>query len=96
MRIRGRTKPKCIRKRTTIMEKILCYSCNKSKNKLSVKKSSLLPINLFMCESCISSKFEPRWVVILSGRQLGSDAVKDFIIKKRYIGTEISASELLV
>jgi hypothetical protein len=49
-----------------------------------------------MCESCISSKYEPRWVVILSGRQLGSDAVKDFIIKKRYIGAEISASELLV
>jgi hypothetical protein len=49
-----------------------------------------------MCESCISYKYEPRWVVILSGRQLGSEAVKDFIIKRRYIGSEISASELLV
>ena len=78
------------------MEKILCYSCSKTKNKLNVRKSILIPINLFMCETCITSKFEPRWVVILAGRQLGSDAVKEFIIKKRYIGNDITASELLV
>jgi hypothetical protein len=78
------------------MEKILCYSCNKTKNKLSVRKSILIPINLLMCETCISSKFEPRWVIILSGRQLGPEAVKEFIIKKRYIGTDIAASELFV
>jgi NMD protein affecting ribosome stability and mRNA decay len=78
------------------MEKILCYSCNKTKNKLNVRKSVLIPINLLMCETCIASKFEPRWVVILAGRQLGSDAVKEFIIKKRYAGNDISASELLV
>lgn len=78
------------------MDKILCYSCNKSKNKLNVRKSILIPINLLMCETCITSKFEPRWVVILAGRQLGSDAVKEFIIKKRYIGTDIAASELFV
>jgi hypothetical protein len=78
------------------MEKILCYCCNKTKNKLSLKKSVLIPINLFMCETCISSKFEPRWVIILAGRQLGSESVKEFIVKKRYIGSEITASELLV
>jgi hypothetical protein len=78
------------------MEKILCYCCNKTKNKLNVRKSILIPINLLMCETCITSKFEPRWVVILAGRQLGSDAVKEFIIKKRYCGNDISASELLV
>jgi hypothetical protein len=78
------------------MEKILCYSCNKTKNKLNVRKSILIPINLLMCETCIASKFEPRWVVILAGRQLGSDAVKEFIIKKRYAGNDIAASELLV
>lgn len=78
------------------MEKILCYSCNKSKNKLSVRKSILIPINLLMCETCITSKFEPRWVIILSGRQLGPEAVKEFIVKKRYLGTDIAASELFV
>ena len=78
------------------MEKILCYCCNKTKNKLNVRKSILIPINLLMCETCITSKFEPRWVVILAGRHLGSDAVKEFIIKKRYCGNDIAASELLV
>jgi hypothetical protein len=78
------------------MDKVLCYSCSKSKNQLNVKKSSLISINLLLCETCISSRFEPRWVVILAGRQYGADSVKDFIVKKRYLGKEISASELLV
>lgn len=78
------------------MDKVLCYSCNKSKNALSVKKSALLPINLLLCNSCTDNKFEPRWTIILAGRQFGSDFVKEFIIKKKYCGNEISASELLV
>jgi len=78
------------------MDKILCYSCNKSKHKLDVKKSALLPINLFMCETCLTSKFEPRWVIILAGRSSGPDYVKEFIVRRRYVGNEISASELLV
>ena len=78
------------------MDKVLCYSCNKTKNKLNVKQSTLFNINLLMCETCINSKFEPRWVVILAGRQFGPDFVRDFILKKKYIGNEISASELLI
>lgn len=78
------------------MDKILCYSCSKSKHKLNAKKSSLLPINLLMCESCINAKLEPRWLIILAGRSNGADAVREFVLKKRYIGNEISASELLV
>jgi hypothetical protein len=78
------------------MEKILCYSCNKTKNQLSVKKSILMPISLLMCETCVSSKYEPRWLVIVAGRQNGAESVREFILKKRYVGTDISASELLV
>lgn len=78
------------------MDKILCYSCKKTKNKLSVKKSTLMPINLFMCDSCISDKLEPRWVVILSGRQNGIDAVRDVVTKRRYLGDVISAEELII
>ncbi len=78
------------------MEKVLCYSCNKSKNKLSLKPSSILSINLLLCQSCIDSKYEPRWAIILSGRSNGHDHVKDFIQKRRYIGQEITAAELLV
>lgn len=78
------------------MEKILCYSCNKNKNKLEAKKSSLLPVNLLICETCSSTKLEPRWIIILAGRSQGPEYVKEYIIKRRYVGNEISASELLV
>jgi hypothetical protein len=78
------------------MDKVLCYSCNKSKNKLNVRKSSLLPINLLMCEGCIASKFEPRWLIVITGRQQGADSVREFVLKKKYVGDEISASELLI
>jgi uncharacterized protein YlaI len=77
-------------------EKILCYSCNKTKNKLNSKRSSLLPINLFLCQTCIDEKLEPRWVILIAGRQNGHELVKDFIQKKKYIGAEITASELLI
>jgi hypothetical protein len=49
-----------------------------------------------MCQTFIDLKFEPRWVIVLSGRSNGHEFVKDFIQKKRYIGADISASELLV
>jgi protein-arginine kinase activator protein McsA len=78
------------------MEKILCYSCNKSKANLSLVKSALLGINLFLCESCKENKMEPRWAVLIAGRQNGPDYVKDFISKKRYSGNDISAAELLI
>jgi len=78
------------------MDKVLCYSCNKSKHKLNIKKSILLPINLLMCEGCISSKFEPRWLIIIAGRQQGAESVREFVLKKKYVGAEISASELLI
>jgi hypothetical protein len=78
------------------MDKILCYCCNKTKNKLNAKKSLLMPINLLMCETCISSKLEPRWVIILAGRQYGIDHVKDFVVKHKYVGNEITASELII
>ena len=77
-------------------EKIFCYSCNKTKNKLNLKKSSLLPINLFLCQTCIDEKLEPRWVVLIAGRQNGHEHVKDFIQKRKYSGSEITASELLI
>jgi hypothetical protein len=78
------------------MEKVLCYSCSKSKANLTIKKSSLMSINLLMCETCISNKFEPRWAVILCGRQYGHELVKEYIAKKKYVGEDIKASELMI
>ena len=55
-----------------------------------------MPMNLLMCQACIDLKYEPRWVIILAGRSQGPDYVKEFIIRRRYVGNEVSASELLV
>lgn len=75
---------------------MLCYSCGKPKNELSLRKSSLIAgVNLMMCQTCIDNKFEPRWVIILAARQQGTAAVRDFIIKRRYIGKEILGNELI-
>jgi len=78
------------------MDKVLCYSCNKSKNELANKKSVLLPVNLLLCKSCTDNKLEPRWIIILAGRQYGSEHVKEYIAKKKYVGLDITASELLI
>jgi hypothetical protein len=76
---------------------MLCYSCNKQKNQLSSVKSNLISNNvLLLCQTCIDSKFEPRWVIILAGRQHGSNYVKDYILNHRYMGRDILADELIV
>jgi hypothetical protein len=49
-----------------------------------------------MCQTCIDEKMEPRWVIVISGRQNGHESVKEFVQKKKYIGPEITASELLI
>lgn len=49
-----------------------------------------------LCETCISAGYEPRWAIVIAGRQSGSDLVKDYVLNKKYIGEEIVASELLI
>lgn len=73
-----------------------CQSCNKQKSDLIVKKSSLISgMNLYMCQTCIDSKFEPRWVIILASRQQDPSVVRNYIVKRRYFGRDISGSELI-
>jgi protein-arginine kinase activator protein McsA len=75
---------------------MLCFSCSKQKEKIHLCKSTLLKgIDLFMCQTCIDDKYEPRWVVILAGRQNGSEYVREYIIKSRYFGKPISAEEII-
>lgn len=75
---------------------MLCYSCSKQKDELHPCKSSLLDgVQLFMCQSCIDGKYEPRWVVILAGRQKGSEYVREYIVKRRYFGRPIAAEEVI-
>jgi hypothetical protein len=73
-----------------------CYSCNKQKAGLEPTRSSLIPgITLFLCATCIEEKMEPRWVVILAGRQNGPEYVRDCVLKRRYFGHTITAEELI-
>ena len=75
---------------------MLCYSCGKQKAELHPKKSSIMSgITLFMCQTCIDAKFEPRWVIVLSSRQNGPESVRDYIVKRRYVGNTIFAEELI-
>lgn len=79
------------------MNDMICYSCSKPKANLTLRKSSLLSgVNLLLCQSCVNDKLEPRWTIILSGRKYGPEHVREFIIRHRYIGREITATELIV
>lgn len=75
---------------------MLCFSCSKQREQLNPVQSSLMPgVNLFMCQICIDDKFEPRWVIILAGRQNGAESVREYIIKHRYHGRPITAEEIV-
>jgi len=75
---------------------MVCYSCNKQKNQLHPVNSLLLKgTSLLLCQTCIDSKFEPRWVVVMAGRQFGPDYVKEYVLKRRYYGKLILAEDLI-
>jgi hypothetical protein len=66
------------------------------RSELTPRKSSLLPfIDLFLCSKCISEKKEPRYVVILAGRQQGISYVSEYLKNHRYEGEVITAKEFV-
>jgi hypothetical protein len=76
---------------------MLCYSCNKQKNELTPVDSKIIKgAKLLMCLTCIESGFEPKWAIIMGGRKFGPDYVKDYVLKRKYVGREILATELIV
>ena len=73
-----------------------CSSCQRPKAKLYPRESALLAgIRLYMCQTCIDSKYEPRWTIILAYHQGGMDAVASHINKNLYLGEKILVEELL-
>lgn len=78
------------------MESLRCSSCDKPKAELLQRESKLLKgTKLFMCRTCIDGKLEPRWIIIVAGRSKGSDFVREYIVKGRYLGEKITAEELM-
>jgi hypothetical protein len=78
------------------MEPLRCSSCDKPKAELLQRESKLMRgMKLYMCRSCIDSKLEPRWIIIMGGRSHGADHVREYILKNRYLGKKITAEELM-
>lgn len=78
------------------MAEMLCSSCGKQRAELHAKRSRLITnMPLYLCNDCIKSKFEPRFIIILQGRKNGPESVAEYIVNKRYCGKEILASELI-
>lgn len=73
-----------------------CYSCNKQRSEIHPKKSDIIKgVTVLMCQTCIDSGLEPRWVVVLGGRSKGPESVKEYIVKRKYLGETITADELM-
>lgn len=73
-----------------------CQSCGKQKQSVSPKKSALYNgVTFLVCDTCKERKFEPRHFIIIVGRSKGADVVRDYIVKRLYVGEEITASELI-
>lgn len=74
----------------------ICQSCNQPRAELYNKNSKIMPgVSLLLCNSCITQKFEPRWIIILHGRQHGISSVAEYVQKHRYVGEEIEARNFL-
>lgn len=70
-----------------------CSSCGQTRA-VQPKNSRLMPgTRLFLCEDCTG--MEPRYLVLIYGRQHGLPSVADYIKKHKYHGKEILAAELV-
>ena len=76
-------------------EKPLCASCRKPRNTLYEYRSKLMKNKLLMCDTCIQAGHEPRWIIVVYGRNYGSEAVKRYVEKHLYTGPEIKFSEMI-
>jgi hypothetical protein len=73
-----------------------CQVCDQHRAELHARKSRLMAgMTLTLCNDCINAKREPRFLIILVGRQEGPAKVADYIRTRRYCGKEITARELV-
>lgn len=75
---------------------LVCTVCQKHRYELRTRKSKLQPsMQLFLCTECFEGKREPRFLIILTARSKGPAAVADYLTKRRYVGDDIPASDLV-
>lgn len=72
----------------------MCTVCRQDKTALTSVRSEINPkMTLTVCDPCKSGHLEPRFLIIITGRQEGFNAVKKYISARRYVGDEILANE---
>lgn len=85
----------------TTTDSMICTSCRKQKAELRARKSKLITnMQMFLCNECFKGKNEPRFAIIMVGRQrlaAGDDLgpVEEYLRLHRYVGEEILASDLV-
>ena len=73
-----------------------CSVCKKPKDELKARVSKLNPgTRLFLCAHCLSNKFEPRWLIVVTARTNGPSSVRDYLKNHRYVGDKITADEII-
>ena len=75
---------------------MICSTCKQHKNELTPRRSAIdRKTMLYLCSKWLDEKMEPRYLIIIHGKAQGFEAVSPWIKKRRYIGEEILASELV-
>jgi hypothetical protein len=76
---------------------MICSSCKKQKESLKQRQSKLVPGMIWnLCQTCADNNFEPRYMVILYGKQVGLDNkdIKRVLDQHLYVGDPILAKEI--
>jgi hypothetical protein len=73
-----------------------CAVCAKNKFQLRRRISKLSGQQMFVCNDCFENKYEPRWLIIITGQEEGGmEKIADYLLHHKYIGDEIPAADLV-
>lgn len=76
---------------------MICSVCKKNKETVTPKQSELQPsIRLFLCNECLEGQFEPRYIIVLTGRGGDIQSTRPYIKGHRYVGNAITMNEMMV
>jgi hypothetical protein len=50
---------------------------------------------MFVCNDCFENKYEPRWLIIITGQNEGMEKIADYLLHHKYVGDEIAAADLV-
>lgn len=75
---------------------MICTVCKRNRAEVHAGKSKLIPdMKLLRCNECLEGKKEPRFAIVIHGRENGFESVRAYIKDHRYVGDDITARELV-